>query len=111
MASERQHEVIPGKEIQSVPDSDASSAPAPETTLKAAHHAAIMDLEQGTGIKKHRKLRFSQSAWTLSIFYYPYIFFEPLATLMLEHFNPSVWMPQIIFTWRILSMSQGATQN
>jgi len=73
---------------------------------------ASTDLEQGTGIKKQLgNLSSSQWAWALSIFYYPYMFFEPLATLMLKHFSPNLWMSRIMLTWGIISMCQGATQN
>ncbi|KEZ45632.1 hypothetical protein SAPIO_CDS1990 [Scedosporium apiospermum] len=75
-------------------------------------NAAIINLEQGTGIKKQLGgLTSSQWAWTLSIFYYPYMFFEPVATLLLKRFSPSVWMSRIMITWGIISMCQGATQN
>jgi MFS family permease len=75
-------------------------------------NTAIMNLEQGTGIKKQLgNLSSSQWAWALSIFYYPYMFFEPLATLMLKHFSPNIWMSRIMLTWGIISMCQGATQN
>ncbi|KAH7196419.1 high-affinity nicotinic acid transporter [Fusarium flagelliforme] len=75
-------------------------------------NTAIMNLEQGTGIKKQLgNLSSSQWAWALSIFYYPYMFFEPLATLALKRFSPSVWMSRIMITWGIISMCQGATQN
>jgi len=63
-------------------------------------NTAIMNLEQGTGIKKQLgNLSSSQWAWALSIFYYPYMFFEPLATLALKRFSPSVWMSRIMITW------------
>ncbi|KAF2846490.1 hypothetical protein T440DRAFT_521673 [Plenodomus tracheiphilus IPT5] len=43
-------------------------------------NTAIMDLEQGAGIKKQLgNLSSAQWALALSIFYYPYMFFEPLA--------------------------------
>jgi hypothetical protein len=75
-------------------------------------NTAIMNLEQGTGIKKQLgNLSSSQWAWALSIFWYPYMFLEPLATLMLKHFGPNIWMSRIMFTWGIISMCQGATQN
>ncbi|PSN74162.1 MFS general substrate transporter [Corynespora cassiicola Philippines] len=75
-------------------------------------NTAIMNLEEGTGIRKQLgNLSSAQWAWALSIFYYPYMFFEPLATLALKHFSPSVWMSRIMFTWGIVSMCQGATQN
>ncbi|KXH33991.1 high-affinity nicotinic acid transporter [Colletotrichum simmondsii] len=63
-------------------------------------NAAIINLEQGTGIKKQLgNLSSSEWAWALSIFYYPYMFFEPLATLALKSFSPSVWMSRIMITW------------
>ncbi|EXF75166.1 high-affinity nicotinic acid transporter [Colletotrichum fioriniae PJ7] len=77
-------------------------------------NAAIINLEQGTGIKKQLgNLSSSEWAWALSIFYYPYMFFEPLATLALKRFSPSVWMSRIMITWVrwIASSMHGATQN
>lgn len=63
-------------------------------------NTAIINLEEGTGIKKQLgNLTSSQWAWTLSIFYYPYMFFEPIATLALKRFSPSVWMSRIMVTW------------
>lgn len=63
-------------------------------------NSAIINLEEGTGIKKQLgKLTSSQWAWCLSIFYYPYMFFEPMATLALKRFSPSVWMSRIMITW------------
>ncbi|KAK2041844.1 MFS general substrate transporter [Colletotrichum somersetense] len=75
-------------------------------------NAATINLEQGTGIRKQlRDLSSSQWACTLSIFYYPCMFFEPLATLALKRFSPSVWMSRIMITWGIISICQGATQG
>ena len=63
-------------------------------------NTAIMNLEQGTDIKTQLgNLSSGQWAWALSIFYYPYMFFEPLATLALKRFSPSVWMSRIMITW------------
>ena len=54
-------------------------------------NTAIINLEEGTGIKKQLgNLTSQQWAWALSIFYYPYMFFEPVATLALKRFSPSV---------------------
>ncbi|EPE24755.1 MFS general substrate transporter [Glarea lozoyensis ATCC 20868] len=75
-------------------------------------NTAIINIEQGTGIKKQLgNLTSQQWAWALSVFYYPYLAFEPLATLMLKKFSPSVWMSRIMLTWGIISMCQSATQN
>lgn len=63
-------------------------------------NSAIINLEEGTGIKAQLgNLTSSQWAWCLSIFYYPYMVFEPVATLALKKFSPSVWMSRIMVTW------------
>lgn len=63
-------------------------------------NTAIINLEQGTGIKKQLgNLSSQQWAWVLSIFYYPYLFFEPVATLCLKKFGPRKWMVRIMITW------------
>jgi MFS family permease len=138
METNKDPEQLPVKEIHEMPESDASSDLPSEETLKTAHrkvdkrllcwyafvyllmrinvsnisNTAIMNLEEGTGIKKQLgHLSSSQWAWALSIFYYPYMFLEPLATLMLKHCRPNVWMSRIMITWGIISMCQGATQN
>ncbi|BDD63758.1 hypothetical protein MAP00_008621 [Monascus purpureus] len=75
-------------------------------------NTAIINVEQGDGIKKQLgNLSSEQWAWALSIFYYPYLFFEPVSTVLLKRFSPRVWMSRIMITWGIISMCQGATQN
>jgi len=75
-------------------------------------NTAIINLEQGTGIKKQLgNLSSSQWAWVLSIFYYPYAAFEPASTVLLKRFNPNVWMSRIMITWGVISMCQGATRS
>lgn len=82
------------------------------TNMNTISNTAIMNLEEGNGIKKELgNLSSSEWAWTLSIFYYPYMFLEPLATLALKRFSPSVWMSRIMITWGIISMCQAATKN
>lgn len=53
----------------------------------------------------------SQWAWIISIFSYPYMFFEPPSTLLLKRFTPRVWMSRIMLTWGAISMCQAATTN
>ncbi|KLT46581.1 high-affinity nicotinic acid transporter [Cutaneotrichosporon oleaginosum] len=75
-------------------------------------NTAIMNLEEKTDIKRQLgNLTPQQWAWALSIFYYPYMFFEPVSTLALKAFTPRKWMSRIMLTWGIISMCQGATQN
>ena len=75
-------------------------------------NTAILNKEEGTDIRKQLgDLSSSQWAWALSIFWYPYMLFEPVATLMLKRFSPSIWMSRIMFTWGVVSMCQAATHN
>lgn len=75
-------------------------------------NSAIMNLESGDGIRLQLGgLDSEQWAWVISIFYYPYMLFEPPATLLLKRFSPSKWMARIMITWGIISMCQGAAQN
>jgi hypothetical protein len=64
-------------------------------------NAAIINLEAGTGIKAQLNLSPSQWAWTLSIFSYSYLFFEPPNTLLLKYFRPSRWMFVLILGWYV----------
>ncbi|KAK3641428.1 hypothetical protein LTR56_011241 [Elasticomyces elasticus] len=62
-------------------------------------NVAIINLEQGTGIRKQLgNLSAIQWAWVLSIFYYPYAAFEPASTLLLKRFKPNAWMSRIVCT-------------
>lgn len=75
-------------------------------------NSAIMNLESGDGIKTQLGgLSSEQWAMVISIFYYPYMFLEPPATLLLKRFSPSKWMARIMITWGIISMCQGAAQS
>ncbi|CAN9132494.1 unnamed protein product [Alternaria alternata] len=75
-------------------------------------NTAILNKEEGTDIRKQLgNLSSSQWAWALSIFWYPYMLFEPVATLMLKRFSPSIWMSRIMFTLGVVSMCQAATHN
>ncbi len=62
-------------------------------------NAAIINLENGTGIKKQLGFTPSQWAWTQSIFSYSYLIFEPTNTLLLKIFTPSRWMFILIISW------------
>lgn len=63
-------------------------------------NSAIINVEEGTGIQKQLgNLTSSQWAWCLSIFYFPYMIFEPLATVALKKYSPSLWMSRIMITW------------
>ena len=74
-------------------------------------NAAIINLEAGTGIKKQLHLNPSQWAWTLSIFSYSYLIFEPTNTLLLRKFRPSRWMFVLILGWGICACSVAAVES
>jgi len=74
-------------------------------------NAAIINLEHGTGIKKELHLNPLQWAWTLSIFSYSYLIFEPTNTLLLKSFKPSRWMFVLILAWGICACSASAVES
>jgi hypothetical protein len=55
-------------------------------------NAAILNLEAGTDIKTELHFDPNAWAWTLSIFSYSYLFFEPTNTILLKRFRPSRWL-------------------
>ena len=55
-------------------------------------NAAILNLEEGTDIKTELSFGPNEWAWTLSIFSYSYLFFEPTNTILLKFFRPSRWL-------------------
>jgi hypothetical protein len=55
-------------------------------------NAAILNLESGTDIKTQLNFNPTAWAWTLSIFSYSYLFFEPTNTILLKFFRPSRWL-------------------
>lgn len=74
-------------------------------------NAAIINLENGTGIKKQLGFTPSQWSWTLSIFSYSYMIFEPSNTILLKTFKPSVWMFVLILLWGVSACSSAAAQD
>ena len=55
-------------------------------------NAAILNLESGDDIKTQLHFDPNAWAWTLSIFSYSYLFFEPTNTILLKRFRPSRWL-------------------
>jgi hypothetical protein len=74
-------------------------------------NAAIINLEAGTGIKKQLGFTPSQWAWTLSIFSYSYLIFEPTNTILLKLFKPSIWMFILIMAWGVSACCSAAAMN
>ena len=74
-------------------------------------NAAILNLESGTDIKTELHFNPNAWAWTLSIFSYSYLFFEPTNTILLKKFRPSRWLFVLILAWGICACSVSAVQN
>lgn len=77
-----------------------------------ATNTAIMNAGSPSNIRTQLgNITSEQWAWIISIFSYPYMFFEPPSTLLLKRFTPRVWMSRIMVTWGVVSMCQAATTN
>ncbi|KAK0803494.1 hypothetical protein LTR29_001071 [Friedmanniomyces endolithicus] len=75
-------------------------------------NVAILNLEQGTGIKHQLgDLTSQQWAWVLSAFSYPYLILDPVSTILMKRFTPRKWMSRILLSWGVISMCQAATQS
>ncbi|KAF8527069.1 high-affinity nicotinic acid transporter [Gautieria morchelliformis] len=74
-------------------------------------NAAIMNIEEGHGIKKDLNLSPQQWTWVVACFFYPYAAFEPLSTLVMHKFTPSRWIGRIMISWGIVSCSIASVQN
>ncbi|KAF8876114.1 MFS general substrate transporter [Mucidula mucida] len=74
-------------------------------------NAAIMNIEQGHGIKKQLNLSPQQWNWVISCFFYPYAALEPISTLLMKRTTPSFWIGRIMITWGIIVCCVGAVQN
>ena len=60
-------------------------------------NVAILNLESGHNIKKELgNLNSQEWAWCLSAFYYQYLFFEPLFTMLAKKFTPRIWQSRIM---------------
>ncbi|KAF8580945.1 MFS general substrate transporter [Ramaria rubella] len=62
-------------------------------------NAAIINTEQGHGIKQDLHLSPQQWTWVVACFFYPYAAFEPLSTLVMHKFTPSRWIGRIMISW------------
>lgn len=75
-------------------------------------NVAILNLESGHNIKKELgNLNSQEWAWCLSAFYYPYLFFEPLFTMLAKKFTPRIWQSRIMISWGIVSILQATAFN
>ncbi|KAK0258445.1 hypothetical protein LTR91_006545 [Friedmanniomyces endolithicus] len=70
------------------------------SSSKNITNAAIINLEQGTGIMHQLgDLTSQQWAWILSAFSYPYLILDPVSTILMKRFTPRKWMSRILLSW------------
>ncbi|KAG7093341.1 hypothetical protein E1B28_007021 [Marasmius oreades] len=74
-------------------------------------NVAILNVEQGTDIKTQLGLSAQQWVWVIASFYYPYMFLEPVSTILLKKSTPPVWISRIMVTWGILTCSVAAVKT
>ncbi|KAH8901167.1 putative MFS nicotinic acid transporter Tna1 [Thozetella sp. PMI_491] len=63
------------------------------------------------GLSKDLHLVGNQYNWALTIFFFPYSFFEPASNLLLVRFKPSRWLPSIMVAWGICTTLTGIVQS
>ncbi|KAJ7435480.1 MFS general substrate transporter [Mycena galericulata] len=74
-------------------------------------NAAIMNIEQKTDIKTQLHLSAQQWVWAIACFYYPYMFLEPISTILLKKTSAPVWLSRIMVTWGITTCCIAATTS
>ncbi|KAJ6567084.1 major facilitator superfamily domain-containing protein [Mycena capillaripes] len=74
-------------------------------------NAAIMNIEQKTDIKRQLHLSAQQWVWAVACFYYPYMFLEPISTILLKKTSAPVWISRIMVTWGIVTCCVAATTS
>ncbi|KAJ7768824.1 MFS general substrate transporter [Mycena metata] len=74
-------------------------------------NAAIINLEQKTDIKTQLHLSAQQWVWAIACFYYPYMFLEPISTILLKKTSAPVWLSRIMVTWGIVTCCIAATTS
>ncbi|KAL4877360.1 major facilitator superfamily domain-containing protein [Aspergillus karnatakaensis] len=63
------------------------------------------------GLSEDLGLMGQQYNWCLTIFFFPYSFFEPVCNLLLVRLKPSVWLPSIVMAWGIVMTLTGIVQG
>ncbi|GES66619.1 MFS general substrate transporter [Aspergillus terreus] len=63
------------------------------------------------GLSTDLNLVGNQYNWALTVFFFPYCFFEPLCNLLLVKFKPRIWLPSIMVAWGIVTTLMGIVQN
>ncbi|KAL4790461.1 major facilitator superfamily domain-containing protein [Aspergillus venezuelensis] len=63
------------------------------------------------GLSEDLGLVGQQYNWCLTIFFFPYSFFEPVCNILLVRIKPSVWLPSIVVAWGIVMTLTGIVRN
>ncbi|KAJ7577022.1 MFS general substrate transporter [Mycena floridula] len=74
-------------------------------------NVAIMNIEQGTNIKQQLHLSAQQWVWVVACFYYPYMFLEPISTILLKKTSAPIWISRIMVSWGIATCCIAATTS
>ncbi|KAJ6596007.1 major facilitator superfamily domain-containing protein [Mycena sp. CBHHK59/15] len=74
-------------------------------------NVAIMNIEQGTDIKHQLHLTAQEWVWVVACFYYPYMFLEPISTILLKKTSAPIWLSRIMVTWGIVTCCVAATTS
>ncbi|EXJ89681.1 hypothetical protein A1O3_02748 [Capronia epimyces CBS 606.96] len=63
------------------------------------------------GLSKDIGLVGNQYNWCLTVFFFPYCFFEPVCNALLVKFRPSIWLPSIMVAWGVVMTLTGLVQG
>ncbi|KAL2607437.1 hypothetical protein R1flu_026010 [Riccia fluitans] len=63
------------------------------------------------GLVTDLKMTDQQYLWTLTIFFFPYAFFEVPSNILLKKLRPSIWIPSIMLAWGICTTLIGIVSN
>ncbi|KAK8059021.1 hypothetical protein PG994_009469 [Apiospora phragmitis] len=63
------------------------------------------------GLQDDLKMSGGQYNWCLTVFFFPYAFFEVPSNLLLKKFRPSRWLPMIMVAWGTVMTLMGIVRN
>lgn len=63
------------------------------------------------GLEKDLNMAGNDYQIALTVFFFPYCAFEPIANVLLKKFRPRIWLPSIMVAWGIVMTLTGVVQN
>ncbi|KAL2607438.1 hypothetical protein R1flu_026011 [Riccia fluitans] len=63
------------------------------------------------GLVTDLKMTDQQYLWTLTVFFFPYAFFEVPSNILLKKLRPSIWIPSIMIAWGTCMTLMGTVNN